>query len=149
VFAHLPEDGSAANPKALNYWHQSTPRHRNQPQPEAPADWHAGEMAIPDSQLASSLFQHFFSTMWQVLPYLERSSLMLSYQQALTDDFKNTRRITMAIFNIIRAHGAYCISYDQAEHFYRRAIGPLNSLLIRDANEEMGTALSRLQQCQY
>lgn len=137
ILARLADDGSTANPIALSHWQQQ-PLNSHGPQREAVQRPSIDLTASPDYQLAISLFNQFFATTWQVTPYLNKAKIMQQYSHAVSDQFKHTGKVKVALYNIIWAHGAYSASLDTAEMFYRRAIWSMDNLLIREADDDMG-----------
>ncbi|ETN37045.1 uncharacterized protein HMPREF1541_08034 [Cyphellophora europaea CBS 101466] len=137
IFAHLPDDGSAADPKSLHRWSlghiTASERSPSRNLLEQPLD----PMAIPDDTTATLLFNHFFSAVSCTIPYVSRPVVLQRYARARSERFVQLSRVRRAFFNIIWAHGASFSAIEDPETFYRRTMGLLNSLTVREAGDEM------------
>lgn len=138
VFAHLPEDGSAANPKSLHRWSQYRQVAYEGSAPGVTESQISDPSINPDAAMAMQLFTQFFAAMSLTTPYLSRSIVVRNFNQAYEGHFRQLTKVRRALFNIIWAHGAVCARRTDFEIFYRRAVRFLNSITIREAGDELG-----------
>lgn len=138
IFAHLPEDGSAANPKSLHHWSRHRPIPGHSSSPEVSNSELCNPAILPDASTAMFLFNQFFMTMSLSAPYMSRAATLRNYNQAHDQSAHKLTQVRRALFNILWAHGAAADGRAGFEIFYRRAMRCLNSLTIREAGDEWG-----------
>lgn len=93
---------------------------------------------LPREHDAIMLINHFFATVGLVLPFLNKSTLILEYNQARRQSFRNARRDFLALLNIIWAHASSSLRPPDAETFYRRALALLNERTLRGTSLKLG-----------
>ena len=142
VFAHLPKDGSAANPKSLHRWSQYRQVAREGNASGITESQIFDASKDPDTTTAMHLFTQFFACMSLTTQYISRSTIIRNFNQAREGHFGQVSKVRRALFNILWAHGAICADRTDFEIFYRRAVSFLNSITIREAGDELGKSLS-------
>jgi hypothetical protein len=141
IFAQLPGDGSAADPKSLHRWSQERVSTGIGSTVQDVPITSSNLSDVPSDETAKLYFQHFFTAMSLTMPCVSKSCVMRRYAQAKEDNFRQVSVVRRALFNIIWACGANSCLHAVSEAFYRRAIGLLNSVNIRQSGEEMGEYL--------
>lgn len=137
VFAHLPKDGSTANPKSLHRWSQYR-QVAHEGTISAVTESQTDNSGSPDAATAIYLFTQFFAAMSLTTQYISRSTVIRNFNQAREGHPGQLGKVRRALFNILWAHGAVCADRTDFEMFYRRAVRFLNSITIREASDELG-----------
>ena len=143
ILAQLPGDGSTVDPKSLHRWSQDRgPTELGTTVQNLPIA-STSLYDIPSDETATLCFQQFFTTMALAMPCVSKPLIMQRYAQAKDEAFQQLGVVRRALFNIIWACGASFCQHMLSEVFYKRAIGLLNSVNIRQSGEEMGMRQSK------
>lgn len=94
--------------------------------------------ALPSQSDLQSLINRFFSTVGNVLPYVEKSYLFHDDAQSDRVPVWHTSKAGRALLNIICAHSAFTLRSPEAEIFYRRTLLLLDELALRGSSMELG-----------
>jgi len=144
IFAQLPGDGHVVDPKSLHRWSQERASTEfGFPVHHVPLI-SCNISDVPDEVTATLYFQRFFAAMLLAMPFVSQSVVMQRYTQAKDQGFRQLDVVRRALFNIIWACGASFCVHEIAEVFYRRAMGLLSSVNIRQSGEEMGMDSRRI-----
>ena len=105
--------------------------------------------ALPCEQDALDLFNHFFSTIGLVLPFIIKSKLLSEYHKARENKFISLPRVSRALFNVIFAHSSQSLGASSAETFYLCALALLDERTLLGTSQELGTASHQFQHLLY
>lgn len=138
IFARLPEDGRAADPKSLHHWSRYRHASTSGASQEGLRDEACNPAIVPEASTAMHLFNQFFVCMSLLHPYISRAEVLQSYNGTHGQSTQSLGPIRKALLNILWAHGATAACRNDGEVFYRRSLRCLNNLTIREAGNELG-----------
>lgn len=116
---------------SLRLQHVSPDPRRNTSQETRLQRSHADDHALPSENDRSVLVDRFFTTVGVVLPFVDKTALMMA-------DNKPIPRAILSLLNIVYAHASSTIDKWSSELFYRRALALLDERTLRGSSLELG-----------